>query len=582
MNTDVYHDTTWMPVPAAGTIVTLGEIREAIDASDSIPAARKRHLIWALNRTIGLIGHGVADVRADPKTVLRQLEHLSPAMTGLSPRAFANLKSLIRTAFRLFASRLAPARSKIKLKGRWAALEALLPLRLKRNLSRFMRFAQAMGWAPHEIGDEHMERFGDYLKHEAMLDKADGVLRATRYGWNAAVDTVAGWPVRRVIPPPSKRTPYWLGLDELPASLQQTLEAYLHRLGHPDPFVGPGSRILRPGTVVQYRNMLVMLASALVRSGVPVEQLTSIAVLVRPDHVKKALEFMYERAGRKVSSYVHVVAYRARHVAAHVGLPEEDRARLDEILAWVNRARPIRRGLADKNRKLLEHLDDPDFVHRLLTLPSRLMAAVRRMTASSRAMSLARDAVAIEILLTCSMRVGNLVDLRLGETMRKFGEGADAQWVIDLPAEKVKNAQPMRYTLPSESGRLIEEYLAQWQHRWCGHGVPWLLPERHGGHVDRKVLSESIAKRARRYVGVRITAHQHRHVCAELVLREDPNAIAIVSQHLGHRDLTTTRRFYAREQTRIATARYHEVLVKARSAAPPRRRRSRKPKSKPA
>jgi hypothetical protein len=195
MNTGVDHNSTFAPVTEAGTILTLGDMREAIELSDSIPADRKRHLIWALNRTIALIGHGAADVRADPKTVLRQLDLLSPAMTGLSPRAFANLKSLIRKAFRLFASRLAPARSKIKLKGRWAELEALLPLRLKRNLSRFMRFAQAMGWAPHEIGDEHIERFAEYLKNEAMLDKADAVLRATRYGWNAAVDSVPGWPV---------------------------------------------------------------------------------------------------------------------------------------------------------------------------------------------------------------------------------------------------------------------------------------------------------------------------------------------------------------------------------------------------
>ena len=140
-----------------------------------------------------------------------------------------------------------------------------------------MRFAQAMGWAPDEIGDEHMERFAEYLEHEAMLDKADAVARATRYAWNAAVDTVSGWPVRRVAPPPCKRTPYWLRPDELPASLQQELEDYLHRLGHPDPFVGPGSRILRPGTVVRYQHMLTMLVSALVRSGVPVEQLSSIA-----------------------------------------------------------------------------------------------------------------------------------------------------------------------------------------------------------------------------------------------------------------------------------------------------------------
>jgi integrase len=581
MITDVDHNSTCLPARKAGTAVMLGDLRETIELSDAIPTRRKAYLCWALNRTIALNGHGVADVRADPKTVLRQLDQLSPAMTGLSPRAFANLKSLVRAAFRLFPSRLASARSRIKLRGAWAALEAKLPLRLRRLLSRFLRFCQAMGWVPDEIGDEHMERFAEYLEHEAMLDQADAVARATRYAWNRAVDTVAGWPVRRVAPPPSKRRPYWLRLDELPASLQQEQHDYLHRLGHPDPFVGPGSRILRPATVVQYRNALIMLASALVRSGVPVEELTSIAVLVRPDHVQKALKFLYERSGNRVSTYVHVVAFRARHIAAHIGLPEEDRARLGEILAWVNRAAPPKRGLADKNRKLLEHLDDPAFVHRLVTLPSKLMAAARQSTAFRLALSLARDAVAIEILLACSMRVGDLVDLRLGETIRKFGEGSAARWVIDLPGDKVKNAQPMRYTLPPESGPLIEEYLRDWHHRWCGHGVAWLFPDSKGGHAQGKLLSASIAKRARRYVGARITAHQFRHLAAELYLREDPNGIGIVSQHLGHRDLNTTRRFYAREQTRIATQRYHEVLAKQRSAAPPRRRRSRKPGGKP-
>jgi hypothetical protein len=52
------------------------------------------------------------------------------------------------------------------------------------------------------------------------------------------------------------------------------------------------------------------------------------------------------------------------------------------------------------------------------------MAAAKQSTASSRAMSLARDAVAAEILINCSMRVGNIIDLRLGETIRRYGQGA--------------------------------------------------------------------------------------------------------------------------------------------------------------
>jgi hypothetical protein len=50
-------------------------------------------------------------------------------------------------------------------------------------------------------------------------------------------------------------------------------------------------------------------------------------------------------------------------------------------------------------------------------------------------------------------------------------------------------------------------------------------------------------------------------IAAELYLREDPGGIGIVTQHLGHRDANTARIYYAREQSRIATQRYHDVLV---------------------
>jgi integrase len=438
-----------------------------------------------------------------------------------------------------------------------------------------MRFGQSMGWVPKEVGDEQVEIFQAYLQHEAMIDKVDDVVRATRRTWNRAADTIPGWPQRRLSPPTLKREPYWVPRDQLPPSLQGELAAYLHRLGNPDPFLGQSSRMLSAGTVEQYAAALTAIASALVRSGVPVDHLCSIASLVRPRRVEIALKYLYERAGGRISAYVESIAHRAPKIAAHVGLPEEEQARLREIRSMVTRAAPSRRGLAAKNRRLLDHLDDRAFVDRLVTLPARIMAAARQVTRQPRAASLARDAVAAELLLTCAMRVGDLVDLRLGETVRKFGEGAKARWAIEIPAEKVKNRQPLRYNLLPETARLLEEYLETWHPTWCGPS-PWLFPARGGGHVHQRFLSSSIARRARRYVGVPITAHQFRHITAELYLREDPNGIAILGQHLGHRDLNTTRLFYAREQTRIATQRYHEVLTRKRAQVPstkPRRAR---------
>lgn len=413
-----------------------------------------------------------------------------------------------------------------------------------------------------------------------MLLKAEDVVRATRHAWNRAVDTVPGWPKQCLTPPPCKRSSYWLRLEHFPESLQQEIRDDLHRLANPDPFLDTSSNGYAPATVGQFRYTYITLASALVASGVPVEGLMSISTLLRPHNLETALRFLYERAGKHVTVVIHNIARRARTIAAHAGLPEPDLARLDEILTSINRAAPPSRGLATKNRQLLEHLDAPAFVDRLVTLPHRLMQTARKMTDKKHAASYARDAVAVELLLTCSMRLGNLVDLRIGETIRRFGENR-GNWVLELRAERVKNKQPLRFTLPAESGELIEEYLATWQSYWAGPGVPWLFPARHGGHVDGRFLSDSIAKRARRFVGERITAHQFRHIAAELYLREDPNGIAIVSQHLGHRDLNTTRLFYAREQTRVATQRYHEVLARQRAAAP-KRPRTRKPRIKPA
>jgi integrase len=105
--------------------------------------------------------------------------------------------------------------------------------------------------------------------------------------------------------------------------------------------------------------------------------------------------------------------------------------------------------------------------------------------------------------------------------------------------------------------------------------VPWLFPARGGGHVAPPLLTISIKRRARRYVGVQISCHQFRHLAAEIFLQAHPLELGVVSQHLGHRKMDTTRTYYAREQTRIATERYHEVLARkrAKALARPRRRR---------
>ena len=171
-------------------IQTLSDLSSFIDASEEIPASRKRYLRWALNRARALLGNGLADVRADPETVLRRLEQFSPAMAGLAPQSYANLKSRVREAFRHAAPQLALARSHTKLSGDWAALEGRLQVREQRQLSRFLRFAQGTGRTPDEVDDGVIDEFGRYLEDEAMRFDHAKLIRATRRAWNRAADTI--------------------------------------------------------------------------------------------------------------------------------------------------------------------------------------------------------------------------------------------------------------------------------------------------------------------------------------------------------------------------------------------------------
>jgi hypothetical protein len=187
MNTDDHNNATSRPpVAEAGVvkITTLSELIALIDASDSIPVSKKRYLRSAVNRTKVLLGHGLADVKADPKEILRRLDGLSPAMADMTPQSYANLKSRVRSALRHAAPHLAPARSRISLSSEWAALCAAAPTRERCQLSRLFRYAHSMGWLPGDIGEAQIEQFEAHLEHEAMRSDFAKVVRTTRRAWN--------------------------------------------------------------------------------------------------------------------------------------------------------------------------------------------------------------------------------------------------------------------------------------------------------------------------------------------------------------------------------------------------------------
>jgi integrase len=173
------------------------------------------------------------------------------------------------------------------------------------------------------------------------------------------------------------------------------------------------------------------------------------------------------------------------------------------------------------------------------------------------------------------MRRQNLLRLKLDETICRIGSGAARQWVIELPAEDVKNDEPLRFHLLPETVEILEKYLTDWRAELCDKPTPWLFPDSAGAPTNGNILMRDLAQKTKRELGVRITTHQFRHLTTELYLQGNPEGLAVASLHLGHRDQNTTRRYYARPKQREATRRYHEHLIDNRERAKRRQVRRR-------
>ena len=91
-------------------------------------------------------------------------------------------------------------------------------------------------------------------------------------------------------------------------------------------------------------------------------------------------------------------------------------------------------------------------------------------------------------------------------------------------------------------------------------------------------MAYAIGAQSKRVLGVAITPHQFRHISAELFLQDNPEALFTVSQHLGHRDVNTTRRYYARSKQRQASRHYQEHILRGRETARIRIKRAKRRK----
>ena len=184
-------------------------------------------------------------------------------------------------------------------------------------------------------------------------------------------------------------------------------------------------------------------------------------------------------------------------------------------------------------------------------------------------------ALAVDLLTHAPVRIGNLASINIDRNMIDRGHGRHRSVHLFFSKGEVKNEVELEFQLQSSTIALLDRYLRDVRPRLLRAPSSWLFPGEGDGHKCATLLGEQIADLIETEVGVRLTAHQFRHLAGYLFLKANPGAHEIVRRLLGHRSIDTTLNFYAGMETAEAVRHFDRHVEQRRAQARPTRLRRR-------
>ena len=297
--------------------------------------------------------------------------------------------------------------------------------------------------------------------------------------------------------------------------------------------------------------------TALVASGIPPKQITSLAVLVSPENFKLILRRRFEQVGQKPNAFNDGLAQALLAIAREWVKPSPEV--LLELKNLSSRLPTLQPGLTEKNKVLLRAFDDENLQSELLNLPEFLLQNALQKRPSVRSLADAQAALAIALLPYCALRMANLAKLEFGRTLflpKRDGDEA----VVEFPPGEMKNRRPYQAALPPKITAMVRAYRSKVLEPLVGVGARFLFDNGAGHPKLPTTISWLIDRTSQRHLGIKITGHQFRHIVAKLILDQVPGGHLLVKEHLGHEHAQTTTTYYAGLDTRRAS-RFQAALI---------------------
>jgi len=501
-------------------------------------------------------------VSLDLAAIRSVLDLMVPIQAKISRKRWANLRSDLSAA--IAASGLLPIlkTSTVELSASWAFLFDKAKDRTMRDgLSRFARWASERQISPRDVNREVVDRFISELNSASLVRKIAELGQTIVRSWNRLARS---FPDEGLPPIEVRRRLNWpprFPWQNLPASFRRDVDNCLEWASVPDPLDDHARRsALAPKTIRLRRDHLHSAVTAAVAAGIDANQLVGLKSLVELETFKKILRYRWESEDRKLCAYTHGVAGSLIAIAKEwVRLPNDALAALKATRHKLG-ALPI--GLTDKNKNLLRHFNDKGLLRRLVNLPDRLWRhAVGELKTSRREFIDLQNGLAIDILLVAPLRMKNLTALNFDEHIH-WPEGQGKPAIVVFKADETKNKVPLEFELPpvlSDRLHVLRNKIAPMVTGRRPHHVfvTWRGKPRTQG-----ALAVAIEKTVLKYVGVRLTPHQFRHLAAKIILDRNPGAFELVRELMGHKNIQMTINFYAGIDTKRAGRAQVELIAK--------------------
>jgi integrase len=548
---------------------TGADLLRLLDDRDDLTPGRLRDLKSAVKRICEMARIAPARLPANPVALRSVLRGIRPAAHSVTEKTWSNMRSALGATLQLAGVADPMGQGAARHSPVWAPL--LLPVqenkRISNGLAAFANWCVAEGISPDGVDDNAVQRFSTWLETRTLCPRPHDVVRQVPKFWNEASETIEIWPKAKLTPisfkPPRLRLP----LEALSKAFQDDTKAYLKMRADPDIFderPNAPKQPLAQSTLHQQSEHLRLAASILIDSGIPVEEITSLADLVQPERFKTVLRHYHKRGDERPNAFVVCLAKTLIQAAYHhVAVPEDEVARLKRIAA---RLPSIPLKLTAKNKAFLREFESDGLRAKLLFLPDKLIAEVTGALDEGRVDFVkAQVAIAIEILLAIPLRPQNLSRLNWQHHFQE-PDGPKGRVLLHIPKEEMKSR---KHDYDAE----VPDYVARRLRWYRRHILPRLNADpngdlfvtRHGKPKSQETLTQQIIQVIEDYVGIHMTPHQFRHLAGHSYLNDNPKDIETSRALLGHGSIKTTR-IYVGSDSRRATRVYNDFVFEQRQS----------------